>query len=320
MTNPLRIFDCSNSVERPPHRGGGGPRMNDVVRQLKENAPFLDLCFVESPHDAQVLFTNDVFPSSLFSLELPRVKRMDGIFSQEHLLSRNLPLNTAAQTADITLFISEFSKKSYEALYGPLPNSRVILNTADPRVFYSSKKSYKKSACLKLIAVATDWKREEKRWDDTLSFARRHLADVHLVVVGAPPEGDIPSNVELAGYLADYSALLRDVEGMLCLSYKDAAPKTVCQGLCVRLPVLYAQSGGVEELVQGAGVGIPDVNAIQVERAIPSLDPKAVDLALDRYKRDFWRFKTLLEGRDFENEFFAMLKGYAKTFYEAAER
>ena len=55
----VKIYDCSNSVHRPHHRGGGGPVNNDVMRYLMENADAYGCQYVQSPNLADVIVTND---------------------------------------------------------------------------------------------------------------------------------------------------------------------------------------------------------------------------------------------------------------------
>ena len=137
----IKIFDCSNSDERPNHRGHGGPIENDIIRYLKQYCSRYNCSFTEDVLKADVIITNDIFPSSLIGIDIPKVKRMDGVFFQEALKNRNDSLNYSAELADHVIFISEFSKNSFFNLYRgkDIKKHSVVLNRADPRVFSHSE-------------------------------------------------------------------------------------------------------------------------------------------------------------------------------------
>jgi len=105
----LRVFDCSNSDDRPANRGYGGNIVNEFVAQLHKEAQKHGIMFVEHVGQADLIFTNDIFPAKIRKLEIPKVKRADGIFWQRHLQSRNLPAISAIERADQTIFISQYS-------------------------------------------------------------------------------------------------------------------------------------------------------------------------------------------------------------------
>jgi len=122
----VNILDCSNSIERPAHRGGGGPIENDIIRYLWENAADYNCKFVAAPSQADVILTNDIFPSDLIGRGIPMVKRMCGPFWQRHLSSRNDVLNRAAQLADKVIFISQYSQRQYIHCFGD--NLKIIVS------------------------------------------------------------------------------------------------------------------------------------------------------------------------------------------------
>ena len=110
----MKIHDCSNSSERPANRGYGGAVENAVVTMLKRYAPAFDSEFVDDPHHADLIFTNDVYPSNIVHLDIPRVKRMDGVFWQHGLKHRNVALNSAALISDhVTHIVADCGIKRY---------------------------------------------------------------------------------------------------------------------------------------------------------------------------------------------------------------
>ena len=313
----IKIFDVSNSDERPDHRNGGGPLENDVMRYLRENAEKYDCKFVDFNRGADILITNDVFPKMYKKSKKPKLKRMDGIFFQEEYLERNIPLNNAALEADHVIFISEFSNKSYLAVYDDaLKSSSVILNTVDPK-FFVKKYSYYSPKKQTFLAIASDWKRPEKRLIDVMNFAMLTNSTIYLIG-RAPNDVKFPSQIISCNYLDinteagmyqinNYS---KYCDAFLNLSYRDAAPKTVCQGLCYSLPVLYANSGGVSELVGEHGIGIKDEVKSLIENSIPQLDRKEMISAFKLFKSQFKDLSNKMHEYNKEKLFKDMLDSY----------
>lgn len=94
-------------------------------------------------------------------------------------------------------------------------------------------------------------------------------------------------------------------------SYKDAAPKTVLQGLCCGLPVFYANSGGLRELVGKCGVGMPDGDyENKFEERCPVLDPVDMMEKWESFKSKYNELRELTLVRENENNFRIMLKRY----------
>lgn len=268
----MKIYDCSNSVERPLNRKYGGSVENAVVSMLKKYGALSSVEFVNNPEKCDLLFTNDVFPEEVLNLNKPKVKRMDGIFWQEQFADRNEPLNRAAKQADHVIFISEFSKNTLASLYGFLPNEySVVTNWIDEEMFYPLSLKIEKPK--RFVAVATSWGREEKRLNDTLAFASEVL-DGQLFLVGNLPDIKLPSNVISLGYVEykELGSVLRQMDALVNLSYRDPAPKVVPEAICCGLPVLYADSGGTSEMAKDYGVGIPENKSICFGKNTPRLD------------------------------------------------
>jgi glycosyltransferase involved in cell wall biosynthesis len=317
----INIYDCSNSDERPQNRGNGGPVQNDVMRYLKENAHSYGCQFVDHGHHSLIdlVITNDVFPEHILKIyNGPKLKRMDGVFFQEKYKERNIPLNRAAQQADHVIFISEFSKQSYFDLYGdPLKSCSVALNQVDPSIFkclHSNPRDW--GGKLNFATSANDWSRKEKRLHDILAFA--NVIDGILFIFGTMPKGvNLPDNVTTWGYKSDpkiMCELLSYADAFVNFSYKDAAPKTVLQALCCGLPVLYADSGGLRELVDPPyGVAIPDAHRNKVDKTyIPPLvsDPTPCAFRYDAFKHHYPEMKANVLKRNNKKLFKDMLDHY----------
>lgn len=314
--DPCRIYDCSNSIERPSHRGGGGPIMNDIIKYLHENAEDYYFKFVDSPNDAEIILTNDVFPSNVLNLGIPLVKRMCGPFWQNNLVHRNDVLNTAAQQADHVIFISEYSKNQYLHCYGNnLKNYSVITHWVDYNVFKPLDKELVNKQFV-FAACATNWNRKEKRLSALIEVAKR-LPNISFLMIGTV-EQELPDNIISMGYVSDpteLSYLLACSDGFINLSYRDAATKTIPQAISCGVPVLYANSGGVSEMVTnpiGDDFGIPilDNNILDSEDDVPDLDINNILSALQIYNSKYKNIRESLQTFDSKLKFIKMLDGY----------
>jgi glycosyltransferase involved in cell wall biosynthesis len=265
----LRIYDCSNSHESN-HGKDFGPRENDIIKILKEYSRYFEAKFVNSMAD--VLITNDIFPTEVRNIDMPKIKRMDGIYWNNDQKHKNDELNLSAELSDHVIFISEYSRKALSVLYPKvkIKSSSVILNTADNRVFRPTRK--RSGVMSSVIANCTNWNRKEKRFESLMQLAK--LIPETLYLIGQC-DMEVPPNVIKLGYIDDYERVndaLNKANAFINLSYRDAAPKVVCQAVAARLPVLYADSGGTKEIVD-YGVPIRDEVEISFGDEIPELDP-----------------------------------------------
>jgi len=311
----LKIFDCSNSQDRPLHRGGGGPIVNDVMRYLHENCSRYGCTFVPKGSEADVITTNDIFPQHVLELGKPLIKRMDGVFWHSSLISRNIPLNYAASIADKVIFISDYSKDSYFKLYGDsLKSYCVVHHWVDPRIFHLDPIAFKRKRDKKrdfvFAASASDWERPEKRYSDLLLFA--NTFPVQILLIGKA-DFSTPDNISKVGYLTnpeDISTILNEADGFLNLTYRDPATKTIPQAISCGLPVLYADSGGVSEMVWQYGVGIQEENDIAFSTSIPHLSKIRLKLGFEEFTNRYQAILDQLKSFDPNIKFKEMLNGY----------
>ncbi|MCK9542100.1 MAG: glycosyltransferase [Novosphingobium sp.] len=285
----LKIYDCSNTIERPTHRKiSYCPVENTIVSDLKKYASDFNALWVSDINKADVLFTNDVFPSNVLLSTIRKVKRMDGIFQLNSLKERNEKLNYSAQIADDVIFVSEFSKQSYIKLYGDnLKNTNVVLNTVDEKVFFNTGLE---TDDLIFSASCSNWERPEKRFSSLMDLAEYMPNIVHLI--GNCPF-KVPKNVIKWGYIRDdqkINEILNMSNAFINVSYKDACPKTVSQAVACGLPVLYANSGGVPEQVK-YGMDFYEKGLIGFEDNIPKLEFDRISIAYIMFIQHFKRLR-----------------------------
>lgn len=275
---PTKIYDCSNSPFRPPHRQESlGPTQNDIMASLKKYCADYDCVFVEDPNEADAIITNDVFPPDILALNKPMIKRMDGVFWDEGG-KRNELLNIAAQQADYVIFISGYSAASYYKMYGQdLKYTNVVLNEVDGNVFYPEGLRSKR---FMWAASASNWARHEKRFPELIKFAKLVEPLGQGINLIGKCDMDVPKNVIKHGYLSEDEIrnVLNKSAAFVNLSYRDAAPKAMCQAISCHLPVLYANSGGAHELCP-FGIQIKEKDPISYKGTDPVFEDKAPEIS-----------------------------------------
>jgi hypothetical protein len=290
----LNVYDCSNSDERLLSRKLGGPVINEFVGLLHKYAENFGIKFVTYLDNAQVVFTNDIFPKVVLESGLPLVKRMDGVHWQKDLVNRNFPFIKACTQADSVIFITEYSRKSFETLYygeyKQLKDYQVIRHWTE--ALHVGKRRLNKEP-VRFCAIATDWSRPEKRLHELVNFAYMYPeTEIHLI--GKCKE-QLPTNMISYGYVGNDLMKFQDIldlcDAFLNLTCKDAATKTVCTAINNKLPALFANSGGVGELVGPYGLGIAEKDEIEILEEIPALDPKEVYKGYAEFK---YQYQNLL--------------------------
>lgn len=319
----IDVSNISNNFSR--HYG---PKENDIVRYLKQYATEyghrVSYCWKE----ADVVFTNDVFPDTYNKDGEPfpgkfKVKRMDGIFTHPDKVQRNELLNRAACQADHVIFISRFSAESYFRLYDPERTSlkawSIIPNEVDHNIFFPGHQWSNELRFV--VASCSNWSRPEKRLPELLYLAELD-PEVTFTIIGEIEPRNLPSNIRVLEYLKtplQIAQALRDADAMVSLFYKDAHPKTMIQGVYCGLPVLHTASGGQIE-IPAVGNRVIDTSAINwyafdsEENSIPSLNLNILADGWNQFKCEYEENKKAamqFRGRD---RFHAMLRNYYLVF------
>ena len=286
----LKIFDCSNSEERPMNRNFGGPIQNEFVSLLHKHCNNYFAKFVDDVNECDIIFTNDIYPEYILEIDKPKVKRMDGIFWQSDLKERNEKYNKAAEQSDLVIFISEYSRNSYYKLYGNhLKKDIVVTHWVEKYSDYFNEKSFNGI----FFSMATDWSRKEKRLSEVIKFAEMFPED--LIMLIGKCEELVPKNVIRMGYLETNSEYFKRIitvpTAFLNLTCKDAATKTVCLSINYGIPVLYANSGGVGELVGNCGQSIKELDNIEFLDYIPNLDEQDIRNGYEKFIDNYDTFE-----------------------------
>lgn len=309
----LKIHDCSINPFAPKHRNESfGPKENDIMSDLKKYSSELGISFVRDFRDADKIITNTTYTTEIvrYAAEenIPLIKRMDGVFWRSDLVYRNIKLNEAAIQSDAVIFISKFSYDSFHSLYenSTLEKEYLVLNNSDDEFFKPTKRKKK----IKIWgAAASNWNRKEKRPDELIMFADIVAENDEKIILIGHSNIKHP-NIISVGYFSDYKNIAETIsmtDAWVNFSYMDAAPKTVIQAMKCGKPVLFADSGGLSELVRNFGVAIKDNKVIKFSDENFHLNMNEVNKSYNYFKEKYNN-----------NEFFYDNKKYIDTLMEYA--
>ena len=250
---------------------------------------------VDSVDNCDVIFTNDVYPENVLSCGKRKIKRMDGVFWQEDFKERNEKYNLAAEQSDHVIFISEYSKKSFETLYkSQIENCSVITHWVEKKFDYFYDCQFNNT----FFSMATDWNRKEKRLSEIVKFVELTGCKINLV---GKCEYEVPENITKFGYLEpdsiEFLSVIKQSSAFLNLTCKDAATKTVCQAINYGLPVLFSNSGGVSELVLDCGVGIKEEEEIDFLKNVPELKQQNIIFGFEQFVEQYAKLKDNIDNR-----------------------
>ena len=161
-------------------------------------------------------------------------------------------------------------------------------------------------------ASASNWNREEKRFDSILDFSKI-IGDDKIFLIGKC-DMDVPHNIIKKGYIDSDNGkadILNSCDAFVNFSYRDAGSKVVCQALQCGLPVLYADSGGVPELVNQYGVGesIYDVKYHNGKTAPLSIDD--IKYSYLKFRHQLHQFRDyLIDNTKCDTEYQQTMKDY----------
>lgn len=128
----------------------------------------------------------------------------------------------------------------------------------------------------------------------------------------------LPKNFIKTGYISspeDIAIAINKCDGFINLSYRDAATKTICQAINCNLPVLFADSGGVSEMVKGFGLAIKDNKSLDIEDDTPHLNINDIISSFKEYRKNYFQLMNSVKRFDKLKEFKNMFDGYYSAIY-----
>jgi glycosyltransferase involved in cell wall biosynthesis len=151
------------------------------------------------------------------------------------------------------------------------------------------------------------------------------------VVVGRTNEIDDLPNIRKIDYLehADLPQALRSADAYLSLIQNDACPNVIIEALACGLPVIHVPSGGVPELVRGAGVAFhtdeefPDaLKMVMAQRDMLAWDARQIALEHHQLDEVFSRYMEAIrsaERRPLPTRGFHLRAAFDFKTYEARQ-
>ena len=264
-----------------------------------------------------------VRPLLKFSLKFNFLLNFFTFFS--NLLNQNYTGFLRVILADKIIYQSQFSKNLYDN-YFPNKKSAVIINGGH----FKSDFKLEKNKTISLIAIHDSF-RPSKRIDQIVNFiewSNKNKEDkIFLNLVGYDRkfpnciDKDINNFILQNRYINTHPRfnnfddkikhLIRNSDMGVSFSYKDACPNTTIELMAYGLPFIYYKSGGLEEIIRGAGVGLKfscskdgigkKYFAHRFENDFPSLDFEELYDAVIKIKKNRGYFSAIVKER-FEDE------------------
>ena len=324
------------SIARAPRAAAGEPRVFYGVERLPapEETAYggilkfqrLAAALPNEPRDFNVLYLGSSSrPLDAAALvRVARLRRAAFVWNQNGVAypgwagasteRLNRPMRRLLHAADHVFFQSRFCKESADRFLGAREGpSEVLHNAVDTSVFTPGSATSDRP--LTLLLGGTQY--QEYRLATALrafALVRETHADARLLVSGAltfAPDAEarahaLVEELGLAGaveFVGAYSqvdapALLRRADLLLHTKVNDPCPSVVIEAMACGLPVAYAASGGVPELVGAdAGVGVP--TPLDWEREVAP-DPHALAEAVLRLAEDLPRYGAAARTRAVE--------------------
>jgi glycosyltransferase involved in cell wall biosynthesis len=303
----LRVFYGHDRVPAPGERVAGG------------TAKFQRLAgrFPNCPTDFTLLYLGSTWlPRDLRQLlwlarrrEIPVVLNQNGVgypgWAGNSVEEVNRPLRRALLAAQHVVYQSEFCKRSADEFIGaPRGSWEVLYNAVDVERFVPATHPPEGGPILLLGGDQYQAYRVELALETLRALLPSHSA-ARLLVTGRLVEPITPlverlslgGRVEVVGEYTQHEApaLFQRAHLLLHTKVNDPCPSLVIEAMACGLPVVYARSGGVPELVgDEAGVGVPHPDSW--ERDEPPA-PDALAEAVTRVLSDQPRFAAAARRR-----------------------
>lgn len=212
-----------------------------------------------------VLFTNHwmvplrrIFKALHFNPCVRIVQRVDGAAQDYGRHSDADELQREVnQVADLTIFQSQYCRWSTRERFSViLQDGPVIHNPVDARQF--SPEGERRQLPGAVRAACVTWSTNPKKGVRSIyavAEANRHIA---FILCGRYPDAPPLPNLHRLGVLGreELAATLRSCHLLLTFSEHEACPNHVLEALASGLPVLYADSGAMAEVVGDCGLAV----------------------------------------------------------------
>ena len=202
------------------------------------NEADLALCFIE---------TGD------YSLSIPRIQRIDGIYfnTDQDYKQLNLNIKRTYDNSKGVIYQSEFSKKLIVKYFGEFENSKTIPNGADLESINSTK-PMDTGPYDNIWSCAASWRPHKRLNENTRYFLEHKGPNDLLVVAGEVPEDQKvdEANIVYFGNLSQNQlySLYKSSKYFLHLAWLDHCPNVVVDARASGSQVICSSAGGTQEI------------------------------------------------------------------------
>jgi glycosyltransferase involved in cell wall biosynthesis len=261
----------------PPPYGGGNQFLWGVRRELERRGWRVENNSI-SPTTRACLYNSFNFDfdrlAQMRRLGCRMVHRVDGPIAayrgvDEGIDQRIWKVNH--DSADATVFQSQYSWRAHEELGLQFRDPHVIRNAADPAIFHArDRRPFLSGSRVRLIA--TSWSANVNKGADVYEYLDRHLdlTRFEFTFLGRPPV--TLANVTTLPPVASEGVAeqLRSHDIFVIGSRNEPCSNALIEALSCGLPAVYLDSGSHAEVVGGGGVAFrtPPEAIAAIDRAV----------------------------------------------------
>lgn len=245
----------------PPPYGGGNQFLLGLRRELERRGWRIENNTI-SPDTRACLFNSFNFDAERLSrMRRPgcrMVHRVDGPISayrgvDEGIDQRIWQVNHDA--ADVTIFQSQYSRRSHEEMGLRFRDPRVIRNAADPRIFHArDRQPFLRGPRIRLIA--SSWSANVNKGADVYAYLDQHLdfSRFEFTFLGRSPVEFRNIRVVPPAPSEAVATELRAHDVFVIASRHEPCSNALIEALSCGLPAVYLNSGSHAEIVGEGGV------------------------------------------------------------------
>lgn len=248
-------------IQFAPH--GGGHYFLKMFEEYLEKFGWTVSRDLTTPAD--VLFTNhwmtsrrDILKALRVNTGVRIVQRIDGA-AQDYGRDPEADLRQASvnNLADLTIFQSQYCRFSTREKFRVIRrDGPVIYNPVDIEIFSPEGPRYEIRA--KNLIACVSWSTNPLKGAQKIYAVALANPKIHFVLCGNYPDAPDLPNLHKLGVLGrhDLAATLRSCDILLTFSQNEACPNHVLEALGCGLPILYQDSGAMQEVVGECGLAV----------------------------------------------------------------
>lgn len=202
------------------------------------------------------------------------------------------------ELADVTIFQSQYSFKQHLELGLEFKEPHVIMNAADPLIFYSHGRIPFDSD-RKIRLISSSWSNNPNKGFAIYEWLDKHLdwQKFDYTFVGRSPVQFDRIRILPPVNSQKLSELLRQHDIYISASQNDPCSNSLIEALSCGLPALYLNSGGHPEIVGEAGFGFSDREEIPslLDRLVNEYEERQAKISLPTLEEVGNRYLRLME-------------------------